>query len=66
MAVLHILDGNDGSQIRVDEVDFRVDDLDVVADVNAVQRLPEERILIGDLASTDNNLFVFVVVPPAK
>ena len=42
MAVFHILDGNDGSQIRVDEVDFRVDDLDVVADVNAVQRLPEE------------------------
>jgi hypothetical protein len=65
MAVFHILDGNDGSQIRVDEVDFRVDDLDVVADVDAVQRLPEERILVGDLASTDNNLFVFVVAPPA-
>ncbi len=66
MAVFHILDGNDGSEVRVDEVDFRVDDLDVVADVNAVQRLPEERILVGDLASTNNHLFVFVIVPPAK
>jgi len=66
MAVFHILDGNDGSEVRVDEVDFRVDDLDVVADVDAVQRLPEEWILVGDLASTNNHLFVFVVVPPAK
>jgi hypothetical protein len=42
MAVFHILDGNDGSEVRVDEVDFRVDDLNVVADVDAVQRLPKE------------------------